>query len=77
MDDELLMISNILKEPTMNNKKSLIRDILNKSIINEIINQSMGDDLEQELTNNTLKNSMTCKILAQPINNKGSLRTKN
>ena len=33
----------------------------------------MGDDLEEELINKTLKHSMTCKILAQPINNKRSL----
>ena len=30
LDEELIMISNILKEPTMN--KSLIRDIMDKSI---------------------------------------------
>ena len=29
MDDELIMICNVLKEPTMNNKKSLTSDILN------------------------------------------------
>ena len=70
LDDELLMISNILKDSTMNYKKSLISDILNKSIINDIMNESMDDDLEEELINNTLKHSMT---LTQPINNKGSL----
>ena len=37
------------------------------------MNGSMNDDLEEELINNTLKHSVTCKILAQPINNKGSL----
>ena len=73
MDDKLMMVSNILKEPTMNNKKSLISDILNKSIINDIINQTMGDGLEEKLINNTLKHSMTYKNLAQPINNEGYL----
>ena len=35
LDEELIMISNILKEPIMN--KSLIRDIMDKSMINDII----------------------------------------
>ena len=73
MDEELIMISNILKEPTMNNKKSLIIGILKKSIINDIMNEQMGDDLKEEPINNTLKHLMTCKTLAQPINNKESL----
>ena len=73
LDEELMMISNILKEPSLNNKKYLINDILNKLVINDVMNESMGHDLEDELINNTLKHSMTCKILAQPINNKGSL----
>ena len=33
----------------------------------------MDDDFEEEVINNTLKHSMTCKILGQSINNKGSL----
>ena len=35
LDEELIMISNVLKEPIMN--KSLIRDIMDKSMINDII----------------------------------------
>ena len=73
MDNDLIMISNILKEPTMNNKQSLISVILNKSMISDIMNQLIDDDLKELLINNTLKHSMTCKILAQPINNKESL----
>ena len=37
LDEELLLISNIWNDPTMNNKNSLIRDILDKSIINDIM----------------------------------------
>ena len=35
--------------------------------------ESMNDDLKELLINDTLKHSMTCKILQEPINNKGSL----
>ena len=71
--NDLIMISNILKEPTMNNKGSLIRDILNKSMISDIMNQPIDNNLKELLINNTLKHSMACEILAQPINNKESL----
>ena len=56
LDEELIMISNILKEPRMN--KSLI------------MNESIDDDLKELLINDTLKCSMRHKILTQPINNK-------
>ena len=36
----------------------------------------MDDDLKELLINDTLKHSMTCKILSQPINNEGSLIKK-
>ena len=65
------MISNILKEPTMN--KSLIRDITDKSMISDIMNESIDDDLKELLINVTLKCLMRRKILTQPINNKDSL----
>ena len=45
--EQLIMISNILKEPTMN--KSLIRDIMDKSMINDIMNESMDNDLKELL----------------------------
>ena len=73
MDNGLIMISNILKEPAMNNKESFIRDIMDKTMISNIMNQPIDNDLKELLINNTLKHSMTCKILAQPINNKKSL----
>ena len=38
-NNDLTIISNILKEPTINNKESLISDILNKSLISNILNQ--------------------------------------
>ena len=70
MDNDLKMISNILKELTMNNKQSLIREIMDKTMISGIMNQPIDNDLKELLINNTLKHSMT---LAQPINNKDSL----
>ena len=69
-NNHLTMISNILEEPTMNNKELLIRDILNKSWIRNILNQPINNNLKETLINNILKRSMTNKILAQPINNK-------
>ena len=70
MEEELMMISNTWKEPTMNNKKSLIRDIMDKSMINDIIDQPIDDDLKELLISDTLKCSMRRK---KPINNKDSL----
>ena len=70
MDNDLKMISNTLKELTMNNKQSLIREIMDKTMISGIMNQPIDNDLKELLINNTLKHSMT---LAQPINNKDSL----
>ena len=66
MNNDLIMISNILKEPTMNNKQSLISDILNKLMISDIMNQPIDNDSKELLINNTLKHSITCKIVAQP-----------
>ena len=70
MNNNLIMISKILKK---SNRKSFIRDILNKSKINNILNQPISNDLEERLINKILKKSMTNKILTQPINNKESL----
>ena len=68
------MISNICNNSSIDNKNSLIRDILDKSIINIMDNESMDDDdLKEELINDTFKHSIKCKILQKPINNKGSL----
>ena len=44
MDNDLIMINKSLKEPTMNNKQSLISDILNKSMISDIMNQPIDND---------------------------------
>ena len=71
MGEELLMISSILKDSTINN--SLIRDIMDKSIINDIMNEQIDDALKELLINDTLKCSMRRKILIQPINEKDSL----
>ena len=37
------------------------------------MNQPIDNNLKELLINNTLKHSMACEILAQPINNKESL----
>ena len=61
LDEELLMISNIWNDPTMNNKNPLIRDILDKSIINDIMDdESLDDNLKELLINDTFKHLMTC-----------------
>ena len=67
------MISSILKEPAINNKESLISDILNESVISNILNQPISNNLKETLISNILKQSMANKILTQPINNKESL----
>ena len=41
------MISNILKEPTINNKEYLISDVLNKSMISTIFNQQISNNLKR------------------------------
>ena len=73
IDNDLIMISNILSDSTMNNKESLIRDIVDKSMIIDIMNEQIDDDLNKLLFDNTLTHSMRCKILAQAINNEDSL----
>ena len=66
------MISNIRNNSNINDKNSLIRDILDKLIINDIMDdESMDDDLKEELINDTFKHSLKCKTLQKLINNEG------
>ena len=63
MNNNLTMISNILKEPTINNKEYLISDILNKSMISNILKQLISNNSKETLINNILKQSTINKIL--------------